>query len=243
MPRVLVVIPAWNEESIVAETVAEVRATVPAYDVLVVDDGSGDRTAERAAAAGALVCRLPFNLGVGGAMRAGYRYALRHGYDVAAQVDADNQHDPTYLPVLVGALDECDIVIGARFAGVGDYRVGRLRNLAMRILALTLSRVSGTRLTDVTSGFRVANRKAIRTFATHYPAEYLGDTVESLVIAVKTGCTVRQVPVAMRPRVVGHASQGPLRAFVYLLRAMAALVLALLRRWPAGLETPSAVTE
>ncbi len=230
--RVLVVVPAWNEEGAVGATVAQLFASVPDYDVLVVDDGSSDRTAAVASAAGARVCRLPFNLGVGGAMRAGYRYAVRHGFDVVAQVDADGQHDPAYLPSLIARLDEADIVIGARFAGEGDYRVGRARGVAMKLLAGALSRVGRTRLTDVTSGFRVVNRRAMRVFAVHYPAEYLGDTVESLVIAMRSGCRVQQVPVAMRPRAAGQASQSPWRAGLYLLRAVLALGFALARRWP-----------
>src|SRR4051812_34590702 len=241
--QVLVVVPAWNEEATVARTVGDLRAAQPDADVLVVDDGSSDRTADEAVGAGAVVCRLPFNLGVGGAMRAGYRYALRHGYDVVAQVDADGQHDPAFLPEMIAALDRADVVIGARFAGRGEYPVGLARRLAMRLLAATLSRLAHTRLTDVTSGFRVVNRRALAVFAVHYPAEYLGDTVESLVIAVRTGCTVGQVPVTMRERSGGTASQSPPRAALYLARAVVALGLALVRRWPTTLETtPREVT-
>lgn len=236
--RVLVVMPAWNEEHSVASTVRELRETRPDFDVLVVDDGSGDRTAAEAARAGAIVCRLPFNLGVGGAMRAGYRYALRHGYDVAVQVDADGQHDPAYVQRLVDRLTDADIVVGARFAGEGKYPVRGPRRWAMWLLAATLTRLASTRLTDVTSGFRAANSRAISVFATHYPAEYLGDTVESLVIALRTGCRVAQEPVAMRTRAGGSASQTPFRATLYLARAMVALALALVRRWPTTLETP-----
>src|SRR4051794_40118881 len=119
--RVLVVIPAWNEEASVGAVVTSVKAVDPTFDVLVVDDGSGDRTSVNAAACGAVVCRLPFNLGVGGAMRAGYRFALRHRYDVVVQVDADGQHDARYIPQLVAALDAADVVVGARFAGEGAY--------------------------------------------------------------------------------------------------------------------------
>lgn len=235
--RVLVVIPAWNESRVIGSTIAEVRAAQPDVDLLVVDDGSGDGTADVAEAAGALVARLPYNLGVGGAMRAGYRYALRAGYDVVVQIDADGQHDPRYLTDLVRGLDEADVVIGARFAGEGTYRARGPRRWAMRLLAFALSRLARTRLTDVTSGFRAANRRAVTVFADHYPAEYLGDTVESLVIALRVGCTVRQLPVEMRPRTVGQASQSPLRATVYLSRAVIALGLALVRRWPAATET------
>ncbi|GAA3227790.1 hypothetical protein GCM10010468_56820 [Actinocorallia longicatena] len=175
--------------------------------------------------------RLPFNLGVGGAMRAGFRYARREGYDAVVQVDADGQHDCAYVKVLLDALGEADVVIGARFAGAGRYDAGRgPRRWAMSLLAGTLSRLAGTRLTDTTSGFRAAGARALPIFADHYPAEYLGDTVESLVIAIRAGCTVQQVPVVMRPRYAGRASQSPLRAAAYLVRAVTALGLALVRR-------------
>ena len=232
----LVIVPAWNEERSIGTTISELRVTHPEVDVLVVDDGSSDSTAAVAQDAGALVCRLPFNLGVGGAMRAGYRYALRNEYAAAVQLDADGQHDPAYLPALLSALDHADIVVGARFAGEGDYRVRGPRRWAMHLLAGALTRLAGTPLTDVTSGFRAANVRGITVFATHYPAEYLGDTVESLVIALRTGCTVTQIPVGMRVRQHGHASQTPFRAALYLLRAVVALGLALVRKWPTALE-------
>lgn len=184
-----------------------------------------------------MVARLPFNLGVGGAMRTGYRYALRENYDVVVQIDADGQHDPNYLDALVAGLSDADVVIGARFAGEGTYRASGPRRWAMWLLARVLSRMAGVRLTDVTSGFRAANRRAVRVFADHYPAEYLGDTIESLVIVLRTGCSVQQLPVEMRPRTVGQASQNTLQSTIYLGRAVFALGLALVRRWPAATET------
>ncbi|WP_101523947.1 glycosyltransferase family 2 protein [Nocardioides houyundeii] len=239
--RVLVIVPAWNEEESIGDTVTEIRACVPWADLLVVDDGSSDGTRGAAENAGATVCQLPFNLGVGGAMRTGYRYALRHGYDVAVQIDADGQHDPRSLLSLLEPLGESDIVIGARFASKDDpYKVRGPRRWAMVLLATVLSRMAGTRLTDVTSGYRVCNRRAITVFAAHYPAEYLGDTVESLVIANRAGCTVTQVPVTMRPRAGGRASHSPVRAAIYLFRAFVALSLALVRKWPAQFEDPVA---
>jgi glycosyltransferase involved in cell wall biosynthesis len=226
------VIPALNEERTLPGVLRDLKAHCPYADVVVIDDGSSDGTAAAAARNGVPVVRLPFNLGVGGAMRAGYRYAVRGGYDVVVQVDADGQHDASYIDRLIAGLDEADVVIGARFAGLGDYRAGRgPRRWAMRILAAVLSRLAKTRLTDVTSGFRAAGPRAINVFAEHYPAEYLGDTVESLVIAIRSGCTVRQVPVAMRARAGGRSSQSPVRATLYLFRAVFALGLALVRRW------------
>ena len=232
LERVLVVVPALNEAASIGAVIAEVQHTLPAADVLVVDDGSRDRTAEIARAAGASVVSLPFNLGVGGAMRTGFRYARRYSYDAVVQIDADGQHDPAFLPPVLAALQHTDVVIGARFAGVGDYQVRGPRWWVMQLLSRVISRIVGAPVTDATSGFRAANRRAIGVFATHYPAEYLGDTVESLVIARRVGLTVSQVPVAMRPRTGGAASQGVLSSVLYLGRAMTALALALVRRWP-----------
>jgi glycosyltransferase involved in cell wall biosynthesis len=234
---VLAIVPALNEGASVGSVVTEIRVANPGVDVLVVDDGSVDATGDMARAAGAAVCRLPFNLGVGGAMRTGYRYALERGYDAAVQVDADGQHDPSYIATLVEELKTADVVIGARFAGVGDYKVRGPRRWAMVVLAPVLSRLAGTRLTDVTSGYRAANRRALQVFATHYPTEYLGDTVESLVIALRTGCTIRQIPVEMRVRTSGTPSQSPWRASAYLVRAVSALLLALVRQWPVTITS------
>lgn len=231
----LVVVPAWNEEASVASVVREVVAALPGAAVLVVNDGSSDRTGAVARAAGAQVLDLPFNVGVGGAMRAGFRFAVRQGLRAVVQVDADGQHDPADLPRLVAALQGADIVLGARFAGTGGYRVRGPRRWAMRLLARSLSRVCGTRLTDVTSGYRASGPRALALFAAHYPAEYLGDTVESLVVAARSGCTVAQVPVAMRVRATGTPSHRPFRAALYLARAVLALLVALTRpsRYPA----------
>lgn len=230
--RLLVVIPALNEEGSVGHVVGEVRAALPAAAVLVVDDGSTDRTAEVARAVGAPVLALPFNIGVGGAMRAGFRYAVAHGYDVVVQVDADGQHDPKEIPALLALLDQADVVVGARFAGRGKYPARGPRRWAMQLLAVVVSRMAGTQLTDVTSGLRVSGPRAVPLFARHYPAEYLGDTVESLVIALRAGLRVRQRAVMMRSRTAGRPSHAPWKAAVYLFRAVLALVLAIVRRWP-----------
>jgi glycosyltransferase involved in cell wall biosynthesis len=228
--RALIIIPAWNESGSIADVVAEVLGELPEVDVVVVDDGSADDTSELARAAGATVLRLPYNFGVGGAMRLGYKYARDNGYQMAVQLDADGQHDPRYVPKLLDELGSADLVIGARFAGDGDYRVTGPRRWAMVFLSAVLSRLTGTKLTDTTSGFRAANRTVIELFASWYPVEYLGDTVETLVRLARNKYTVRQVPVAMRPRAAGTPSQSPLKATVYLARAFVTLLLALIRR-------------
>ncbi|MGV1003350.1 MAG: glycosyltransferase family 2 protein [Candidatus Nanopelagicales bacterium] len=227
--RVLVAIPALNEQSTIASVVAEVRASVPDAEILVVDDGSTDFTVSAARAAGAQVISLPFNVGVGGAMRTAFLYARGHGFDAVIQVDADGQHVAADIPALLAGLARADVVIGSRFAG-GQYEVSGPRKWSMRMLSGTLSKVCGASLTDTTSGFRAADAAAIALFARSYPAEYLGDTVESLVIAARAGLTVREVPVRMRPRQGGRPSQSSLRSGLYLGRAALALYVALTRR-------------
>lgn len=228
--RVLVIMPGWNEEAAIGPVIREVRDTLPFVDVLVVDDGSEDRTAEVARAAGAVVLTLPYNLGVGGAMRLGYRYACEQGYDVAVQVDADGQHDPVCVPKLVDALSENALVIGARFAGEGDYRVHGPRRWAMSMLSAVISRIAKTKLTDTTSGFKACNRDLIELFADWYPVEYLGDTIEVLVRVIRLQHKVSQVPVSMRERQAGTPSNSPVKATLYLVRAFFILFLAMIRR-------------
>lgn len=225
----LVVLPALNEQDSVGVILDEIRVTLPGVTCLVVDDGSTDATARVARDHNAFVAVLPYNLGVGGAMRLGFRYALEHGFDIVVQIDSDGQHDPRGVPLLLERLDSSDVVIGARFAGEGDYRVRGPRKWAMRFLAKTLSRTARTRLTDTTSGFKANGPRAVRIFARHYPAEYLGDTIEALVIASRAGCQVEQVPVTMRERQGGTPSHNPLKAAIYLLRALVALGFAFAR--------------
>lgn len=231
--RTLVAIPAYNEAAAVGAVVREVLEYLPeGGSVLVIDDGSADATAQAAADAGALVIQMPFNVGVGGAMRAAFLYASRRNYRRLVQVDADGQHDPRFLERLLDMLADNDIVIGARFAGVGTYRTRGPRRLAMRLLASVMSRITRTRLTDVTSGFRASGPRAVALFAREYPSEYLGDTVESLVLAHRAGLRIAQTGVAMRPRQGGVPSQSALRAMVYLARAMLVLGLSLVRSRP-----------
>jgi glycosyltransferase involved in cell wall biosynthesis len=230
--RVLIVLPAYNEEDSIAAVLSEIRSHHPDVSCLVVDDGSADATAEVARRVGVPVARLPFNLGVGGAMRLGFRYALEEGFDAVVQVDADGQHDPAAVPALLRELADADIVVGARFAGVGSYQATGLRRIAMRVIASVLSRTAKTTLTDATSGFKACGPRAIALFADHMPAEYLGDTVEALVIAARAGMRIVQVPVAMRARAGGRPSHDPIKSAIYLVRAFVALGFAFLRPAP-----------
>jgi glycosyltransferase involved in cell wall biosynthesis len=227
------VVPAWNEAESIPHLLRSIHDQLPDVDVVVVDDGSTDGTAAVVRALGAPIIELPFNVGVGGAMRAGFLYAYRHGYGAVVQVDADGQHDPADVPRLLGELHRgADVVIGSRFAGSGDYDVRGPRRWAMGLLARSVSRLVGVHLTDVTSGFRASSASAVALFAREYPPEYLGDTVESLVLAGRAGLKLSQVPVAMRPRLRGRPSQSPVRASVYLARAALVLTLAVLHSAP-----------
>jgi glycosyltransferase involved in cell wall biosynthesis len=229
LQRTLIVMPAFNEEASVGAVIAEVFTKLPGAAVLVVDDGSADDTTLEAKKAGAMVATLPFNLGVGGAMRLGFRYATENGFENVVQIDSDGQHDPASLTALLAELESADLVMGARFAGQGDYAAHGLRRLAMIALASTLSRIAHTKLTDATSGYRLSGPRAVALFAEHYPAEYLGDTIEALVIAAKSGLVVRQVGVTMRPRAGGTPSHNPFKSAAYLARAVLALIFALIR--------------
>lgn len=229
LSRTLIVMPAWNEEESVARVVTEVLTELPGISCLVVSDGSTDNTAFEAQKAGAQVVILPFNLGVGGAMRLGFKFALENGFENVVQIDADGQHDPKNVLALLEKLQDFDIVIGARFAGEESYDIRGPRRWAMWILSKALSRVTKSRLTDTTSGFKANGPKAVRLFSENFPAEYLGDTVEALVIAARAGCSVTQVPVSMRERLGGQPSHNPAKAALYLGRAVLAFVFAIMR--------------
>lgn len=229
LSKTLIVMPAYNEEAVIAQVLDEVFKTNPGVSCLVVNDGSIDKTSEVSRSAGALVANLPYNLGVGGAMRVGFNYALENGFENVVQVDADGQHNPEDVPRLVAELSNADLVLGARFAGSGDYEAKGPRKWAMVVLARLLSRTAHAKLTDTTSGFRASGPRAVKLFAKHYPAEYLGDTVESLVIAARAGFIIKQVPVTMRVRAGGVPSHSPIKASVFLIRVGVAMLFAFLR--------------
>lgn len=226
---VLIVLPAFNEQEPLGATLDELERVVPGVQRLVVNDGSSDATAEVARQHGVAVATLPFNLGVGAAMRFGFRYAVERGFKAVVQFDADGQHNPEYIPQLVAGLNSADIVIGARFAGVGEYSTSGPRKWAMQLLSSVISRTAKTTLTDTTSGFKANGPRALSLFAKDYPAEYLGDTIESLVVGLRSGLTASQVPVAMRARAGGQPSQNAWRSTVFLLRAFVALTFAYVR--------------
>ncbi|MBV8302075.1 MAG: glycosyltransferase family 2 protein [Candidatus Dormibacteraeota bacterium] len=222
--RTLVIIPALNEEQSLPAVLAALRSA-GWHHVLVVDDGSRDRTAAQAARGGAMVARLPFNLGVGGAMRTGFRFAARRGYQRAVQFDADGQHRVDDIPRLLQRLDEgADMAVGSRFAAAErTYQQGRVRAGAMGMLRVTITLLSGRRFSDTSSGFRAYSASLIDFFADAFPLEYLSDTVESLLLACYAGFSVVEVPVTMRVREAGRPSTRHVRLVYHYLRVMLVL--------------------
>ncbi len=239
-PRTLIVIPALDEQEALPGVLAHLHAALPELDVLVIDDGSTDDTAAVARAAGVAVVSLPFNLGIGGALRTGFRYAVRHGYDRAVQLDADGQHAADQIPLLLAALDDgADMAVGSRFADEEhDYEVGRMRAGAMGLLRFIVHRASGQRFSDTSSGFRAFDTAVLGFFADSYPSEYM-ESVEALLLALHEGFRVAEVPVAMSERSAGLPSNRRLRLLYHYLRLL--LVIAVTRTGRRRPQSPSEV--
>jgi glycosyltransferase involved in cell wall biosynthesis len=234
----IAIVPALNEEGGVGRVIAEIRAFDPELEIVVVDDGSVDRTSEVARAAGAHVLRLPFNLGIGGAVQTAFRYAFENGYQLAVRVDGDGQHDPSQLPALLEPVlaGEADIAVGSRFAGVAGYKQKVGRNLANRVFALTASAVSGQRVTDPSSGFQALNRRAIALFAADYPHEF--PEVEATVMVARHRLRRVEVPVAMRERLAGRSSIDIFHSVYFMAKVLLALFVGLFRGKVTMLEEP-----
>ena len=231
--RLVAVVPAWNEEGAIGRVVEEIRAFDPAAAIVVVDDASSDETAVVAAAHGATVLRLPFNVGIGGAVQTGFRYARDEGYDVAVRLDGDGQHDASELGKLLAPVHAgtADLVIGSRFVDPGGtYRPPFARRIGIRLFARLVSLLGGQRVTDTTSGFVALNRSGIELFAVEYPHDY--PEVESTLVAVRSGLRLAQVQVDMRERQAGTSSITFVRSLYYIVKVMLALLIASLRRYP-----------
>ncbi len=234
--KVLVAVPALNEAAVLGRVLESLATVQPLRDVVVVDDGSHDATARIARDAGAHVISHAINLGVGAAMGTAFMYAAHTGYDAVVQFDGDGQHEPGHIPELVAALDDADIVIGSRYANGGKYKSSAARRGVQRFIAWVASAYARTRLTDATSGFRIAGPRAVEVFAKHYPVEFLGDTVESIVLATRQGLRVREIPVVMNERSGGAPSQSVFRATMYTGRILFILGLASIRSVPPQLR-------
>lgn len=227
--KTLIIIPAYNEEESLPGVIRDLREH-GTDGIIVVNDGSRDRTLCIAAELGVKVVDLPFNLGIGGAMQAGYRYAARQGYDIAVQFDGDGQHCAAEIEKLLQPLirGEADLVIGSRFMQAGDYKAPFVRRMGMRIFSLVLSTILQKRVSDTTSGFRAANRRVIDFFSRCYPEDY--PEVEALVLVHKQGMRVVEVPVGMRERTGGRTSITAGRSVYYMVKVLLAVLIDLMKK-------------
>jgi glycosyltransferase involved in cell wall biosynthesis len=228
--KILVIVPAYNEEASLPGVIRDLREHIPSADVLVVNDGSRDATVRVARKLGVMVLDLPFNLGIGGAVQAGFLYAERNAYDIAVQFDGDGQHLAGEILKLLEPLSakQADIVVGSRFLVVGGYRAPVFRKLGIGIFSFVLSRILGMSVTDSTSGFRAANRKVIEFFAHTYPDDY--PEVEALVLLHKAGLRMREVAITMRERTGGKSSITPIRSIYYMTKVLMAIFIDLMKK-------------
>jgi len=228
--RGLAIIPAFNEAQNLPRLLDALRRDGPGWDACVVDDGSTDATGQVARERGAIVLRLAHNLGIGGAVQTGYLWARDHGYDLAAQIDGDGQHDPSFLKDAAAPIEQgkADLVVGSRYLRDGGFRSTPVRRAGISYLSWFLRLRCGARITDPTSGFRVAGRRAIELFADHYPSDY--PEPEAIAVAKRSGLELREVPVVMHEREHGRSSIGASQTIYYLIKVSLALLLLPARR-------------
>jgi glycosyltransferase involved in cell wall biosynthesis len=224
MSSYLIIIPAFNEEEAIGPLLDELQQALPDADVLVINDGSTDRTAQVVRGKGKPILDLPCNLGVGGAVQAGFRYAFDQGYQYVIRIDGDGQHPPAEISKLINAMREgdADLIIGSRFAGERSYVSTLFRFLGIKMLALFLSRICKSRVTDPTSGFWIVNRKLLFYFSHDYPTEY--PEPEAIALLRRHGFSFREEPVKFRPRKVGLSSIGAWGTVYYMMKVGLALV-------------------
>ena len=244
--KTLAVVPAYNEEATVGRVIARLREVEPDFDIVVIDDGSTDRTREIADASGVAVLRLPFNVGIGGAVQAGFNYALENGYDYMVQVDGDGQHDPCEIATLRAEMDRdpaMDVIVGSRFLKDLEYVGPVSRRAGIHLFAFLLSRFVGQKVTDPTSGFRLYNRRAISLFARDYPHDY--PEVEAVLVLHFHRLRMREVAVRMFQRGGGSSSITSGKSVYYMIKVLLAIFVGLARARPVvepGDEAPVAAT-
>jgi glycosyltransferase involved in cell wall biosynthesis len=230
MPSHLLILPAHNEASNLPRVIPEARAAAPGYDLVVIDDGSRDNTAAVAAGLGAQVITLPVNLGYGGAVQTGFRYAVEHGYDLAVVMDSDGQHDPAGIHPLAEAVlsGQADVAVGSRFRGRMAYHQPWVKRVGMRLFAWTVSRITRGEVTDPTSGFQAFNRDALRFFAyDNYPVDY--PDADTLLVLYYAGFRVVEVPVTMRERLGGVSMHSGWKPIYYIFKMWLAISMVVLR--------------
>ncbi len=220
MTRLLILIPAFNEEGALGGVLSEVHEVMPGVPVLVVDDCSSDATVHTARTAGAQVLSLPHHLGLGGAVQAGYRLAFELGYDYVIRVDGDGQHDPRDIPKILEALErgECEMVIGSRFVDGSGQHSSVLRAAGILFFRAVLRPILGRPVRDPTSGFVGVNRIALSLFSRSFPLEY--PEIEALVVLQRKRFRFVEVPCRMRPRRAGRSTITPLKSLYYMVHVL-----------------------
>jgi glycosyltransferase involved in cell wall biosynthesis len=232
--KILLAIPAFNEEESIASVILKCQEHYPDADLLVINDGSSDRTVEVLNNLGANYISLPYNLGVGGAIRAAFTYAMNENYEFLIQLDADGQHNPAHINLLFEEIDKFDVVIGSRFLSNSDYTIERIRKFGIAVIRKYLGVLTSQQFSDPTSGFRLNNKQAIDFFAKTYPVEYLGDTVGSIVLGCLNELKFGECSTPMAQRQGGRPSQGRLRSLGHLTRTL--LTISMMRLRSSGKE-------
>jgi glycosyltransferase involved in cell wall biosynthesis len=229
-PRVLIIIPAYNEEESIGGVIEAVKSIGPPSDILVVNDGSNDKTASIARQYGLTVLDHPFNMGIGATMQTGYRYAARAGYDIAVQVDADGQHPAAEIKHLIEPIlnKTAHVVVGSRFLADGGYRPSFMRGAGIALFSRLVSAILREKITDTTSGFRAAGREVIEFFSRNYPDDY--PETEALVLLHKKGFDIMEVPVKMVERTGGRSSITPVKSLYYMIKVLLAIFVDLLKK-------------
>ncbi len=223
--KVLVIIPAYNEEESILRVIEKLKKDCPRADYIVINDCSTDTTLTRLEEAGASYLNLPQNLGIGGGVQTGYKYALKNGYDIAVQIDGDGQHDTAYLNEVIAPVEagEADITIGSRFITKEGFQSSGIRRVGIKFLSSLIYLCCGTRVQDVTSGFRAVNRKGIRLYAKEYPVDY--PEPEAIVKASVMGLKIKEMPVIMKERAAGESSISPIRSVYYMIKVSIAIII------------------
>ena len=225
MSKVLLIIPAYNEEESLRSLIEEIKAVCPEVDYLVVNDCSSDDTERLLEELGANYITLPCNMGIGGAVQSGYRYAAQNGYDIAIQIDGDGQHDVRFVKDMVKLIEDkqADVVIGSRFIDKEGFQSSQARIIGIRILSMLIRLMCGAKVKDVTSGFRAVNRRFIELFAENYPDDY--PEPEVIVTAKLYGAVIKELPVVMRERTTGKSSINLKRSIYYMIKVSLAIII------------------
>lgn len=223
--KILVIVPAYNESAIIASTIEDIRAKAPGADILVINDGSRDGTAQKLRECKTDYLEHCINLGIGGAVQSGYQYACRHNYDYTVQIDGDGQHDPAYILPMIRWMEKekIDVGIGSRFLEMEGFQSGRMRRTGIRFLSGLIRLVCGADIKDVTSGYRVVNRRFSRLFAREYSDDY--PEPDSIPAVILRGGRVAEYPVVMRERTTGHSSIGSVRSLYYIIKVSISILL------------------